>query len=887
MGAPLEGRGILVSRDRCGAARPRRHRSVGDRPESPAPPLSGGVWSESCGYRTELDSPVKKSVHFNIFPYVQQIPARQRSSSALLTSSPYDVYVTPPDRSTARAGTRPRSGTSQSQPNSRSNSPSHSARRQLAYVKNNTPARIDTGLGPRRTRIPGSHSQGASREASPARSFKGPERRLSGGNKVSSGRKTPVLSQRVLRHGSDVEDALQDALFKGPQRRRYDQYDSDDAASETSSVCSERSHSSYGGRTSESRGRTRSYSSGYGVTEDMHSIITQLGSASYLDRKDGLLSLQHLLRSNRCLSRVELKKVTEIFTRMFHDPHTKVLSVFLDTLVELVYLQSGELGDWLHILLPRLLTKAGGELLGSVANKVQKALDVIRDCFPFEHQFNTLSKFIVDQAQGSNLRVRVSMLSYLHGLIISMDPSDFINSSDSRLAVSKIIAWTNEPRNVDVRKASQSVLIALFNLNPAEFSVLLSELPKTFQDGATKILHSHIRSASESHSSMSSTPADVLSPRNVASPQGQNRSRPSSRSSQGHPEDFELETENLNPEDIFNSIKQTSADIQSLNKLEPYEDVRHHSHGHQGGGVGGKPRKHVFTSQDSGIQDLRLDSPDGTDHSHKQRTFNQFSLHSQKPSSHLGNLSSGLHGSKNGTSDSSSEDVGKVIVDILEELSNHNERVEQRKNAMQCLQGLIDKGAITQDLLENYFNNLLLILVETLGDTSGDVKVLALKCMQKMLQKFPRQFEGYAELVILRVLELHKDDTFRDVPYAASDVEDTIVKVLPPEQNFRILTPIIQKMEYHMACGAIQMMTKVVEKMPTDLLEASLPNLIPGLFKNFEHKESPVRKASCFCLVAIYLRVEEAMRPYMDTLNGHRMKLLNLYIKKRREDEAK
>ncbi|GFR69213.1 CLIP-associating protein 2-like isoform X2 [Elysia marginata] len=767
MGAAADTRGILVStRDLCGVGRPRRHRSVGDRPESPQFDLfrerarwTGGDCSST---------PSKKSVHFNIFPYIKQIPARQRSNSALLTTSPYDVYATP-DRHTARTSTRPRSGTSQSQPNSRSNSPSHSARRQLAYVKNNTPARIDTGLGPRRTRIPGSHSQGASREASPARSFKGPERRLSSGGKTSSGRKTPVLSQRVLRHGSDVEDALQDALFKGPQRRRYDQYDSDDAASETSSVCSERSHSSYGGRTSESRGRIRSYSSGYGATEDMHSIITQLGSTSYLDRKDGLLSLQHLLRSNRCLSRVELKKVTEIFTRMFHDPHTKSLLLFLD----------------FH-----------------------------RDCFPFEHQFNTLSKFIVDQAQGPNLRVRVSMLTYLHGLIISMDPSDFVNCSDARLAVSKIIGWTNEPRNVDIRK--------------------------------------------------------------------------------GHPEDFELETENLNPEDIFNSIKQTSADIQSLNKLEPYEDVRHHSGqgqgqgSHHGSGVGGgKPRKHVFTSQDSGIQDLRLDSPDGTDHHHKQRSFNQFGLHSQKSSGHLGNLSSGFPGSKNGTSDSSSEDVGKVIVDILEELSNHNERVEQRKNAMQCLQGLIDKGAITQDLLENYFNNLLLILVETLGDTSGDVKVLALKCMQKMLQKFPRQFEGYAELVILRVLELHKDDTFRDVPYAASDVEDTIVKVLPPEQNFRILTPIIQKMEYHMACGAIQMMTKVVEKMPTDLLEASLPNLIPGLFKNFEHKESPVRKASCFCLVAIYLRVEEAMRPYMDTLNGHRMKLLNLYIKKRREDEAK
>lgn len=56
----------------------------------------------------------------------------------------------------------------------------------------------------------------------------------------------------------------------------------------------------------------------------------------------------------------------------------QVLTVFLDTLVELVYIQSGDLGDWLHILLPRLLTKAGSDMLGSVANKVQKALDVIR-----------------------------------------------------------------------------------------------------------------------------------------------------------------------------------------------------------------------------------------------------------------------------------------------------------------------------------------------------------------------------------------------------------------------------------------------------------------------------------------------------------------------------
>lgn len=87
------------------------------------------------------------------------------------------------------------------------------------------------------------------------------------------------------------------------------------------------------------------------------------------------------------------------------------------------------------------------------------------------------------------------------------------------------------------------------------------------------------------------------------------------RSSQGHPDCFE--TENLNPEDVFNSIKKTSADIQSLSissKLEPYEDVK---------------KKPDFTSQDSGIQELRMDSPDGLDHKRGFFSYSQVSWHSR------------------------------------------------------------------------------------------------------------------------------------------------------------------------------------------------------------------------------------------------------------------
>ena len=40
------------------------------------------------------------------------------------------------------------------------------------------------------------------------------------------------------------------------------------------------------------------------------------------------------------------------------------------------------------------------------------------------------------------------------------------------------------------------VLISLFELNTPEFTMLLGALPKTFQDGATKLLHNHLKNSS-------------------------------------------------------------------------------------------------------------------------------------------------------------------------------------------------------------------------------------------------------------------------------------------------------------------------------------------------------------------------------------------------------
>jgi len=77
---------------------------------------------------------------------------------------------------------------------------------------------------------------------------------------------------------------------------------------------------------------------------------------------------------------VDLKKVTELFTRMFYDPQSKVLSVFIETIVDFVAVHSEDLVAWLPILLPRLFLRLTADLRGSIHTKVQQALQAVR-CF--------------------------------------------------------------------------------------------------------------------------------------------------------------------------------------------------------------------------------------------------------------------------------------------------------------------------------------------------------------------------------------------------------------------------------------------------------------------------------------------------------------------------
>nr|XP_019946181.1 PREDICTED: CLIP-associating protein 2 isoform X1 [Paralichthys olivaceus] len=712
----------------------------------------------------------------------------------------------------------------------------------------------------------------------------------------SSRLSSSVSAMRVLNTGSDVEEALADALLLGdmrskkkPARRRYENYSmysDDDANSDASSACSERSYSSRNG------GAIPTYMR---QTEDVAEVLNRCASANWSERKEGLLGLQALLKNQRTLSRVELKRLCEIFTRMFADPHSKrdsgrvygtaesgissasfkrVFSMFLETLVDFILVHKEDLQDWLFVLLTQLLKKMGADLLGSVQAKVQKALDVTRESFPNDLQFTILMRFTVDQTQTPNLKVKVAILKYIETLTLQMEAPDFVNSSETRLAVSRIITWTTEPKSSDVRKAAQSVLISLFQLNTPEFTMLLAALPKTFQDGATKLLQNHLKNSGNAAQAQMGSPLTRHTPRSPASWSSPVTSPTNTSQNTPSPSAFDYDTENMNSEDIYSSLKGVTEAIQNFSvrsQEDMNEPVQRRDGEESGSGTDGRGSdmmdggRMALDNKTSLLNTpLLSSSPRGAREHFSDSPFK----HSRKDTS--------LDDSELLTDDSSL-DQSELVAELLKELSNHNERIEERKAALCELLKLIREN--TLQVWDEHFKTILLLLLETMGDREHVIRTLALRVLREILCKQPWRFKNYAELTIMKALESHKDP-HKEVVRAAEETAAMLALSISPDQCIKVLCPIIQSADYPINLAAIKMQTKVVERIPREGLMSLLPEIVPGLIQGYDNSESSVRKACVFCLVAIYAVIGEDLKPHLSQLSSSKLKLLNLYIKR-------
>ncbi|XP_040596035.1 CLIP-associating protein 2 isoform X11 [Mesocricetus auratus] len=800
-----------------------------------------------------------------------------------------------------------------------------------------SPSRLSVA---RSSRIPRpSVSQGCSREASressrdtsPVRSFQplasrlhsrstgalyapdvcgasGPGYGISQSSRLSSS----VSAMRVLNTGSDVEEAVADALLLGdirtkkkPARRRYESYgmhSDDDANSDASSACSERSYSS----------RNGSIPTYMRQTEDVAEVLNRCASSNWSERKEGLLGLQSLLKNQRTLSRVELKRLCEIFTRMFADPHGKrVFSMFLETLVDFIQVHKDDLQDWLFVLLTQLLKKMGADLLGSVQAKVQKALDVTRESFPNDLQFNILMRFTVDQTQTPSLKtvkpairdqlhsfwsskVKVAILKYIETLAKQMDPGDFINSSETRLAVSRVITWTTEPKSSDVRKAAQSVLISLFELNTPEFTMLLGALPKTFQDGATKLLHNHLRNTGNGTQSSMGSPLTRPTPRSPANWSSPLTSPTNTSQNTLSPSAFDYDTENMNSEDIYSSLKGVTEAIQNFSfrsqedMSEPLKRDPKKEDGDTMCGPGMSDPRAGGDAADS--SQTALDNKASLLHSmpihssSRSRDYNPYNYSdSISPFNKSALKEAMFDDDADQFPDDLSLDHSDLVAELLKELSNHNERIEERKIALYELMKLTQEESFS--VWDEHFKTILLLLLETLGDKEPTIRALALKVLKEILRHQPARFKNYAELTVMKTLEAHKDP-HKEVVRSAEEAASVLATSISPEQCIKVLCPIIQTADYPINLAAIKMQTKVIERVSKETLNILLPEIMPGLIQGYDNSESSVRKACVFCLVAVHAVIGDELKPHLSQLTGSKMKLLNLYIKRAQTGSA-
>ena len=205
------------------------------------------------------------------------------------------------------------------------------------------------------------------------------------------------------------------------------------------------------------------------------------------------------------------------------DAHTKVLSLFLDVLHAVLYRHAKDLVDFTTILLNRILTKLGSDLLTSVHNKLIKTLEIITEEMPADLQFSAVTHYLCDPTQTPNSRSRVAALTHLYNLSAISVPvklnelqllaDKLLGNSYSPVIINCIISynwngnsviiqfyiefgcildWSGDMRSHELRRTAQKVFHALFDMATPQMTLVMGKLSVAKQDHAKAILRNHI-----------------------------------------------------------------------------------------------------------------------------------------------------------------------------------------------------------------------------------------------------------------------------------------------------------------------------------------------------------------------------------------------------------
>nr|XP_049463704.1 CLIP-associating protein isoform X3 [Anopheles coluzzii] len=858
--------------------------------------------------------------------------AKKTPSSASATSSSASNTATPQQPPTPERKIRSRAGVSQSQPTSRSTSPSSKLRDMYSGV---TSIYRQTGTVPKKAQSGIPRSLANSRETSPTRTHTqfGSLRRTAYG--TSSPRRPPlnpgrpVLAQKILQQSREAENALADALSPGDEHdmpcsdfarlalhRKISRDESDE--SEASSVCSERSYDSYrrGNDSFSWNGSRTRLDSSRQVIDDIDTIIQFCASSHWSERKDGLINLTQYLSEGKMLTQQQLQCVLDLFRKMFMDPHIKVYALFLDTVNELILSHSNDLQDWLFILLTRLFNKLGTDLLGSMHGKIWKTLQLIYEYFPADLQLQCVFRILVDNAQTPNVKTRQATLKFLSQLATSYcTASQFVvhpqNQQVVNLAIQKIIQTSLDQKSIELKSQARMCIVALYNCNPSQMTMALANLPKQYQDTAKIYIQQNMRRSTSGNDSPSS-PLSSSSPKPLLSPQQgpyslQNIASPRSRQAS-----VEAAAESMNTEEVYKNLRKTTAEIQNysfeskldrdanskdsgisqmgethmMQSMTVLDGVGGHGvyglasngmNGHIGGGLGGLEKDDSCNgSKTQSATTTESNTPentvrlDGMDLAHKTIAQQQQMLQQQRHQSY----SRAENGELILDKGVKENDVIKAAIVLTLQSAP-----ETTKQVLENLQICIKHGSC--DLPIKNFKAIMKMLLHLMESQNNDVLIASLHTLGRIVRSTEMKacWSNFLELILLKIIDCYKIS--KEVSREIDIIVVKIAGILPLDISVNILNPVIATGEFPANLCALKILTELTQKQGKDLTDNHLDCIMPNVARLADDSQSMVRKAAVFCIVKLYIVMgEEKVKPKFSLLNASKIRLLNVYIAK-------
>ncbi|CAH2056542.1 unnamed protein product, partial [Iphiclides podalirius] len=795
--------------------------------------------------------------------------------------SPVGAAVPPsPERSAARSRSRP--GVSQSQPTSRSSSPS----------ARSGPLSLSTRRRP--SGIP--RSLAGSRETSPTRSGRSSSA-LGGARRRESAGRAPAATLRLLQQSRDAEAALRSPEDSSAcdDRRRDDD-------SEASSVCSERSLDSY-------RRHDSSWSRWEGSPPPPppppppDDIIALCACIHWTERKDGLTHLANYLNSGRLLSEEQLRRLTELLNKMFVDAHTKVFSLLLDAVCELLLVHCQQLKDWLYQLMFRLLMKLGTDILGSVQSKIMKTLDVIHECFPAELQLHNIFRFLADGAAAPTAKSKAAALRFLADLAHDYCTHNSLAvalhggaSGAAGRALCKVAAMAADPRGGDVRTSARRALAALYDRNPVPFTSLMSDLPADTQALVNSVVQQHVRRTS---STGSESPLRGAGPSPGAAP--------------AH-------------EDVYSRIRKTTSEIHSYTAQHANAECGNHMSSKDSGisqmsdatlsnrAQNGVPNGHY----NAGEAMARAASADSSEEAGSTKESSPVPGHARLDFAHA-------HGEYNSNNRDKikpydTDENGYIITkcglrepEVLEalcQLDVASAPPAQWERLLLATHELLKYGDCAKPA--EYFKNIVRVALAALSieDNSGDkensenasnaqqssgwgsaqeraaaeaVKVLVWLCRREETRA---QWLDYFDLILLKLINAYA--LSKEVMRAVDAGMPHVARALPAAQVLALLRPVVRTRGYPTSLCALKLAAEVAKARSDELTDDLVAQLMEGVGQLADHQNSAVRKAAVFCMVAFTFALgEERMQPHLKHLSVSKYRLLQVYISKQREEAAR